>query len=470
MWTADGFENLVANIATDRDKASHAGWSVPVRSPMEQEAMYRSGWLGRKIVDIPADDMTRRWRSWDGAQDLIDEIDSAEKKFQLRSKVTKALRWSRLFGSSAIIIGTKPRLGKPDEPLDYSKVSVGDLVYLHAEIAPYLTIRQWVTDLASADFGKPELYLYNPFRHGGASLNGKISEAGVSIQVHASRVIPFSGVPLPPFASLQHNRWGDSIFTSLEQTINTAGATTAIMASLLNEAKVDIVKVKDLAAYLSTQEGEDKLKKRFSLAMMLKSVSNQLVLDAEEDFDQKSVSFSGLSEVHVRIMQEVSGAADIPATRLLGQSPAGMSSTGESDLRNYYDHISAKQENELRPALELIDRIMFASDGINLPDHAAFRFVPLWQETPQQLADIALKKAQATKTLHDTGLIDDDALGKAVLSQLVEDQTYPGLAAAMAESETDGLPGDEDEAGDEGDLPAPDDPNKDGEKDSAAKS
>lgn len=42
-----------------------------------------------------------------------------------------------------------------------------------------------------------------------------------------------------------------------------------------------------------------------------------------------------------RFLQIVSGAADIPAIRLLSQSPAGMNATGESDLRNYYDRLSA---------------------------------------------------------------------------------------------------------------------------------
>jgi len=40
-------------------------------------------------------------------------------------------------------------------------------------------------------------------------------------------------------------------------------------------------------------------------------------------------------------MQLASGAADIPMTRLLGQSPAGMNATGDGDMRNYYDRIEA---------------------------------------------------------------------------------------------------------------------------------
>ena len=48
-------------------------------------------------------------------------------------------------------------------------------------------------------------------------------------------------------------------------------------------------------------------------------------------------------------LQVAAGAADIPVTRLLGQSPAGLSATGDSDTRNYYDMIAARQELDLRP-------------------------------------------------------------------------------------------------------------------------
>ena len=56
----------------------------------------------------------------------------------------------------------------------------------------------------------------------------------------------------------------------------------------------------------------------------------------------------------------VSAAADIPTTRLFGRSPAGMSATGESDLRNYYDRVKTVQEMDVYPALAPIDWLMVA--------------------------------------------------------------------------------------------------------------
>lgn len=432
----DGFENVVANIATDKDKTSGIEYSTLLFNPRHVEAMYRSTWLGRKIVDIPVEDMTRAWRRFDVDDAIRTKIEAAEKKFDIRETVREALRVARLFGSGAIIIGAKPGQEDPTQPLDYDTLKPGDLKYLHVAFAPFLSIYQWEDDVEAEAFGKPRLYHYSPFYH---------RSGGTFLQVHASRVIPFSGVKLPPYASLAGNTWGDSIFQSIYQVVTTASGITAVIASLINETKVDVYKVQNLASYLVNKAGEDKIVKRFMLANMLKSINNALVLDAQEEYEQKQINFAGISDVHLRILQECAGAADIPVTRLLGQSPAGMSATGESDLRNYYDHIGAKQENDLRPRLDILDKIVFASEGIKLPEGEAYQFNSLWQDTPTTKADVALKKAQATQIYANGGILDSEVLGKAAISQLRADGTYPGLDEAVKESKNDGLP-DPDEA------------------------
>jgi phage-related protein (TIGR01555 family) len=427
----DGFENVVANIATEKDKTFGIEFSTILFNPRAIEAMYRSTWLGRKIVDIPVEDMTRAWRRFDVDDAIRTKIEAAEKKFDLKETVREALRVARLFGSGAIIIGAKQGQEDPSKPLDIDAMKPGDLKYLHVAFAPFLSIYQWEDDVDQEGFGKPKLYHYSPFYH---------RLGGGMIQLHASRVIPFSGVKLPPYASLAGNAWGDSIFQSIYQVVTTASGITAVIASLINETKVDVFKVQNLASYLANATGEQKIIKRFQLANMFKSINNALVLDAQEDYDQKQINFGGISDVHLRIMQECAGAADIPVTRLLGQSPAGMSATGESDLRNYYDGIGAKQENDLRPRLDVLDRVIFASEGIEIPEGEVYKYNSLWQETPTVKADVALKKAQATQVYANAGLIDTEVLGKAVLSQLQADQTYPGLDDAVKESKTEGLP------------------------------
>jgi hypothetical protein len=231
MNANDGLQNVVAELGTPKDKASAWTYAVRYQSNIELENIYRSSWLGRKIVDVPVDDMTRSWRTWHAEDTLVDRIEAAERKFDIRRKMSEALRWARLFGASAIIIGTKS--GRPDEAFDVERMAQGDLQFLHLAVSPTLIVKDWETDFNSPRFGQPSLYTFSPANPG--------SMATTAVDVHASRVIPFTGVELPPNASRGLTAWGDSVFTSILDTLVTAGSITSVIASLVLEAKLDVV-------------------------------------------------------------------------------------------------------------------------------------------------------------------------------------------------------------------------------------
>jgi hypothetical protein len=97
-------------------------------------------------------------------------------------------------------------------------------------------------------------------------------------------------------------------------------------------------------AYVGTPDGERKVTDRYRIAATGKSINRMLILDGKEKYERKSASFQTLPDLMDRFFQNVSGAADIPMTRLFGMSPGGLNASGESDLRNYYDRIASSQE------------------------------------------------------------------------------------------------------------------------------
>lgn len=107
--------------------------------------------------------------------------------------------------------------------------------------------------------------------------------------------------------------------------------------------------------HLSSAVYRGKLIDRFTLANIGKSVSKALIVDSDEEYERKQIAFTGLPDVLQQFLILVSGAADIPLTRLLGQSPSGLNSTGEHDMKNYYDRITAIQTLEIGPALHNLD-------------------------------------------------------------------------------------------------------------------
>lgn len=73
---------------------------------------------------------------------------------------------------------------------------------------------------------------------------------------------------------------------------------------------------------------------------------------------QKQLNFAQLPELMRQYLQIASGATDIPVTRLLGESPAGLNATGKSDLQYYYDNMAARQRVEFQPAMHCLDEVI----------------------------------------------------------------------------------------------------------------
>ena len=111
-----------------------------------------------------------------------------------------------------------------------------------------------------------------------------------------------------------------------------------------------------------------------------------------------------------------------------------MSATGDSDTRNYYDMISARQELDLRPQLERLDDFLLRSAGVD-PATLRFEFRPLWQLSAAEKAQVALQKAQATAVYAGLTLWPAAVTAALVRSQLVEDGVYPGAEAVFAAGE-----------------------------------
>ena len=122
----------------------------------------------------------------------------------------------------------------------------------------------------------------------------------------------------------------------------------------------------------------------------------------------QSYTFSGLDQVLLAFGQQLSGASDIPLTRLFGQSPAGLNSTGDSDIKTYYDGILRQQESQLRWPMQLLleieSRNLF---GLPLPRDVNFTFAPLWQMSDTEKSAIDTADTNAVIAAYSAGLIDE---------------------------------------------------------------
>ncbi|WP_406853503.1 phage portal protein [Alsobacter sp. KACC 23698] len=421
MLFFDRLINLVSGLGTSKDKSVAAAYALSLIEPQQLEAMYRSDWLSRKIVDIVPHDMTRAWREWQAENTQIEAIEEAERALGVRDKVATAMKRARLYGGSAIFIGIGD--ADPAQPLVPDRVGRGAVQYLHVLSRNEVTTGELEQDILSPFFGQPRFY--------------EIAGAGrAGVRIHPSRVIRFIGAELPD-PRMSADGWGDSILQIILDAIQNAASSQQHVASMLPEAKTDIINVPGLAGHLQTPEGTSRVTARFSAAAQIKSLHNILLLDSDgkegEIWQQKQLNFQSFPELLRMFLEVAAGAADIPVTRLLGKSPTGLNATGDADIRNYYDHVASLQEVSLRPTVSPLDEILIRHALGSRPADVWYEWSPLWQMSETEKADVGLKKAQATKIYLDGGLFPTEALAQGVRNQLIEDGIYPGIESAFDE-------------------------------------
>lgn len=415
QFQKDGLENLVAQLGTDQDKRNHSRFVNNKQlsadgNQDELNAMYRTDWLAGKVVDIIPDDMTREWRKFTGdiEPDTVKLLEDEEDRLDLVGSFNSAHKWARLYGTSFIVMSIDDGQ-TPDKPLDVTKLKAGSLRHIkavdrhrvsNAEVVP-------VADPMDINFGMPEFYRFNE----------------TSVKIHYSRVLRFDGILLPFDEFRRNNYNSDSVLSRIYEALTDFNTTTSGASSMVYETNVDIVKVKGLMGYLQTAEGEALLRKRFTMAGMMKSFNNMMLLDNEEGFESKNNTFAGLPDLLDRYALFLSAASDIPATRLLGSSASGLNATGEGDLKNYYDTVRSSQKKDYKPKLDYFDEIMAKS--LDLPDDTdlSYDFNSLFQMTPKETADLQFTNAQRDALYIDRNIITEEIVAK----ELKQESTYTNI-------------------------------------------
>ena len=424
MWITDGLRNLVTALGNPlRDKSANWAYTYTPVTPEVCLAAYMSDWLAAKIVDIVAEDMVREWRVWQCEQ--ADDLYETEKSFKLRSKIREAVVLDRLFGGSAILIGTGD--ANVERPLDVSKISKGGIKYLKVFSRHDLIAQDPIRRIEDEDYDLPEFY----------RINRSVGEQRLQdVRIHRSRFVFLVSSPIPSIAGIAptvdgQRGWGQPLYDKILDAVVSAGATAKNGALMTEEANVDVVSIPNLNSQLADAKSKARFVERFSLMAMLKSTNRLTLLGGDEKYERKQITFAGFVDLLNANYQIASGAADIPIVRLLGQSPAGLNATGDSDIRNYYDNVKARQDDLTDSISRLDQAIIRHTLGDTSADGVIYDWNPLWQLKPSEVADIFQKFAAAITALNGTGLFAQEELRPAVADVLVEKGFLPTLDQHM---------------------------------------
>lgn len=425
--TTDAFSNVLARLGYGTPNLLE-GTEYPLTRLTQDyglmNSLYRSNWIVRKIIDTIPEDMCKNWIeiTTELEPSQIRQIQKLERRTRLKEKILAGLKWGRLYGGAGGLIIIDGHENILDQPLEYEDIMPDSFKGLlisdrWSGITPGQEI---VEDINSPDFGTPEFY-------------NIVADEGKIIRVHHSRIVKFIGRKLPYWEELAEQYWGASeveiVFDELKKRDNTSWN----IAQLIFLADLRVLKLDGVREMLSV--GNDKAAQRAWKAIeaqnLLMSNMGLQILNNDEQLERHPYSFSGLNDIYQSFMLDISGACEIPVTRLFGRSPAGMDATGDSDMMNYYDTIEEKQESNLRPVFDQLLPILCMSEFGAMPDDLDYNFNPIRTPDENELADLASKNTTSILSAYTSGVISQ----KATLRELKQQSHVTGLFSNISDEE-----------------------------------
>ena len=380
-------------------------------------ALYRSHWIVRRIIDVIPEDMIKNGYHvlTQLSPDQIKKIVRCDRTTRTSRRILEGLKWGRLYGGAGALIMIEGHENQLDQPLDYDTV-------MPSSYKGLLVLDRWsgvtpedklVSDISDPEFGMPEYYTVS-------------SDAlTVGIRVHHSRILRFMGRPLPYLEQLAETYWGASELEHVIDELKKRDNVSWNIAMLTFMANLRVMKMDGMGQLLATGNEQAQLQLYNTIQGMNAMMNNNSlqVLGENDSYETHQYTFGGIGETYDRFMMDVAGAAETPVTKLFGRSPAGMNATGESDMQNYYDTIEEKQEAELRPVYDKILPIMFISTLGGIPDDWDYEFNPIRRPRDDEMADLASKNTDSVTKAFQAGMVSQ----RTALKELRQQSEMTGM-------------------------------------------
>jgi phage-related protein (TIGR01555 family) len=387
--TNDSFANFQANVGwgtNNQSSASTYTLSYQSRNRINLEAAYRGSWVVRAAVDALPEDMTRAGVEFSGLEP--EDITTLEQDM-MRMAIWDALcddgKWANLYGGClAVMLIEGQDFATPLRVESIGKDQFKGLLILDRwMVSP--PVGEVVTEFGP-DLGKP--VFYNVIADYAAIPKAKI---------HYSRVIRMDGMDLPFYQRVSENGWGLSVLEPMWDRLIAFDSASVGAGQLIYKAHLRTYKVKDLRSIIAAGgPALAGLEAQMKFTRLAQTNEGLTVMDAEDEFEAHSYTFSGLSDMLTQFAQQLCGSLGMPFTRLFGQSPTGLNATGEGEMKQWGEKVKQHQERRLRNPLHRLFSVMSMSSlGKPLPDDFGFEFRSLQEMNEAEKAEIAAKKVDA---------------------------------------------------------------------------
>lgn len=407
--------------------------------------------LIRACVETVSDDMTRAWIEFKregegGDESLLTDLAQACKRLGLQRLFHEATELVGYEGGAFLFIDTGSVGQELERPLNVSPYS--------AELRPGGVLRFVVIDPVNVfpgDYNSLSPLEPDYFRPRWWWVLGQ--------RVHASRLIRLVANECPVLLRPAYNFLGIPQAQILWDYVLHFQECRAAEARLLTKFSLTVFKTK-MEDILYAAGGTAQLDTR--IRYMIQSMTNDGVLAVDKETEEVvklETPLSGVIDIVRQSLEILAALNRTPAVKLLGISPSGFNATGESDIRNYYDHVMSQQEKVLRDGIKkALDCIQLYLRGTIDPS-VTFDFAPLGEEDRAALATLQKTKADTIAVYVDREIISPEEGRQAIASD--PDSGFSDIDPAEV-PQGNGMPDALPETGEEGLMPDIDDVDKAG--------
>lgn len=306
--------------------------------------LYASNGIVKTFVDAPVDDgFSKNFNII--CQELDEDQHKALKnwwaKHDLTNILTKTFKWNRLYGGAGIIIDVEGQ--DPAKPFSVRSINRKSRIrFIDASMWELFTGAMSYDALPEGLDAGFRVFPVNSFNY-------------YTQTVDVSRVRLLTGQPAPDIVRRQLRGFGLSVVEAVIAALNQFFKARDANYEVISECKIDVYKLNSLAYSLFTAQGLESVKERFDFMNATKSYLNGIVIGAEDDFEQKTLSFAGLSDVMQEIRIQLASELGIPELRLFGSSSTNTWNKGDATQENYFNMVAGTvQEPAKQIMVELI--------------------------------------------------------------------------------------------------------------------
>ena len=360
--------------------------------------------LIRACVQTVADDLTRKWIEIVGGEEAdaerVTKLDQLQKRYHLQTVFHDAAVMVGLYGGAFIFIDT----GAAQEDLTYPLVINEDGWELRqAKRIAFRVVDPVNVTPCDYNCDNPLVGDYMQPRHWWV----------LGQKVHHSRLLALVENEPPTLLKPSYNFLGIPRAQLLADYVAHFKEARNHVIDLAKKISLLVFKT-DTDQVFATPDGARMFDIKTSVLQRYRDNNSIAVCDKErEDIANVQTTIAGATDIVRQQLELVAAINRTPAVKILAISPSGFNATGESDLKNYYDHVRSQQELYRDALIKCLHAIELKHFN-NIDATIDFEFVELAEDNASAKATNANMFAQTLVNLIQNQVISPEEARQAV--------------------------------------------------------